>query len=316
MITTTEAQLHFKPKPLATISVDVDGLNILRSQFRHPIVNGDTTVYEKALPNFLELFSRAGITSTFFLVGSDLTHSTNIDIARELIALNHTIGNHSFTHGPPYARGTDDQKKREIIDAHEIIGNSLGLQPNSFRGPGFVLHRIHAQTLVELKYLYDTSILPCFYAPAMINIALPAMGGSRSHIPYGQLRNSFCSLRAHTINVAKSGEQTGSSPLVEMPVSVHPIFRSPFHATYVFMFGLGYFESCIKALATRSLPLNFVFHATDLLDVDSAQELKKFSTFRIPLEMRLEKAEEMIRIIKANYHIERGDYVASKINQC
>ena len=71
----------------------------------------------------LEILDRAGIRSTFFVIGQKLRTPAAAALARDARSAGHWIGNHTFTHSVALGdRPTADYAAREIGDTQACIG--------------------------------------------------------------------------------------------------------------------------------------------------------------------------------------------------
>ncbi len=85
-----------------------------------------------ATPRILETLAREYAPAAFFLVGA---HARRFpDIAREVAAGGHAIGNHTDTHLKLHLRGPA-RIARELARAHESIAAATGVEPRLFRAP-------------------------------------------------------------------------------------------------------------------------------------------------------------------------------------
>jgi len=80
----------------------------------------------------LELLARYDIHATFFLIGSYVRQRP--DIARQIAAAGHPIGNHTFTH-PLLIFETATQVRRELSDCRSALEDAVGHHSNLFRPP-------------------------------------------------------------------------------------------------------------------------------------------------------------------------------------
>jgi peptidoglycan-N-acetylglucosamine deacetylase len=95
-------------------------------------------------PRLLDALAAACATATFFVVGRDA--EKHPDIVRRIAAEGHTIGHHSFTHGPPRrtsARALMEEVRRTV----ELLRDILGYAPRLFRPPR---GQLTSQKLVRL----------------------------------------------------------------------------------------------------------------------------------------------------------------------
>jgi peptidoglycan/xylan/chitin deacetylase (PgdA/CDA1 family) len=81
----------------------------------------------------IDILDREGVKATFFLIGKNV--ETYPEIAREIVAHGHAIGNHSYTH--PWLLPLENKKSilSEVDKAEEAICNATGESPKIFRPP-------------------------------------------------------------------------------------------------------------------------------------------------------------------------------------
>lgn len=114
------------------------GLNSVRSLGgNHKVKKEVALTFDDAPSPFtkavLEILDDYKISATFFLVGSQVEKSP--EIARQIVAAGHEIGNHSFSH-----RWSSDDSVEALIEdikrAEEAIYRATGQMPLYFRPPG------------------------------------------------------------------------------------------------------------------------------------------------------------------------------------
>jgi peptidoglycan-N-acetylglucosamine deacetylase len=82
--------------------------------------------------HLLEVLAKQNVKATFFLIGR--YGRQYIDIARELAAAGHIIGNHTFTH-PLLTLKSEAEIRRELFDCHAALSDAIGEHSNLFRPP-------------------------------------------------------------------------------------------------------------------------------------------------------------------------------------
>jgi peptidoglycan-N-acetylglucosamine deacetylase len=92
----------------------------------------DDGPHPTATPTVLDILSKFGVKSTFFLLGSKAQQLPQL--ARDIAAGGHTIGNHSYHHINLAFRGKE-LIHREITTANEAIIQASGVTPKLFRPP-------------------------------------------------------------------------------------------------------------------------------------------------------------------------------------
>ncbi|MEV6692132.1 polysaccharide deacetylase family protein [Micromonospora sp. NPDC051196] len=85
-------------------------------------------------PPLLDLLHRHGVRATFFLIGDRVRERP--DLAREVLAAGHLIGNHSMSHPQPFAALTRPDLRAQIEHAQREIEDATGVTPSLFRAPG------------------------------------------------------------------------------------------------------------------------------------------------------------------------------------
>ncbi|WP_433532937.1 polysaccharide deacetylase family protein [Micromonospora sp. CA-263727] len=85
-------------------------------------------------PALLDLLDRHGIRATFFLIGDRVRERP--DLARQVRAAGHVIGNHSRSHPQPFAALSPEQIRAEIAHTQREIEDATAITPRLFRAPG------------------------------------------------------------------------------------------------------------------------------------------------------------------------------------
>ena len=80
----------------------------------------------------LEVLARNEVHATFFLIGGRVQQRP--DIAREIAAAGHVIGNHTFTH-PLLTFQSASHIRRELLDCRTALQDAVGNHSNLFRPP-------------------------------------------------------------------------------------------------------------------------------------------------------------------------------------
>ena len=134
-------------------------------------------VYDQGIPRLLDLFDRFGIRATFFVCGRDLPAQAGA--VAEMVRRGHEVANHSGAHRNGFARLTPAKKRADISAAGELIAQAAGQAPVGFKSPGFSFSPDLLGVLAELGYLYDSSLLPTFYAPLLPRAPAAALARPR-----------------------------------------------------------------------------------------------------------------------------------------
>lgn len=83
-------------------------------------------------PKVLDLLSDAAVRATFFVVGERAARAP--ELIREMVARGHEVENHSWSHRNLWFCGPR-RTVREIVRAHDLLGDLTGRPPRYFRPP-------------------------------------------------------------------------------------------------------------------------------------------------------------------------------------
>ena len=195
-------------KPIGTVQVDVDDLWVYYQSIGRKAPDGaHALIYEQGIPRLLELFERHSIRATFFIVGRDLP--AQAAGVREIIRRGHEVANHSTWHRPGFARLTREEKRADIATTHQLIMDAAGRPAVGFKSPGFSLGPDQLDVLTELGYLYNSSLLPTFYAPALRSLQRVLSGGHVDPTQYGRALNGLAPLHPYHPAAAAPYRQGG-----------------------------------------------------------------------------------------------------------
>lgn len=296
--------------PLLSVQVDVDTERDLLGFYGIEYVEEDkeNIVYTRALPRFAELFAELHIRATFFVVGRDLVCDASRAVVRGLSSAGHEIANHTQTHPFRFAAMGTQEKRREIQDAGTMIESVTGDRPAGFRAPGYDVDSDVLQTLVELEYLYDSSVMPSAF-----NVAFKVVSrllGSRSALTgYGAVGLAVAPTTPYYPDFTSLYRARSKGPLLEIPVSCVPYCRLPFYANFNLFSGNMLFDICSRLLAGRHV--NYVFHAVEMLDpseIDS--RLHRHPNARLPIAKKRASCREFLRKLRKGRRIRLSKQIA------
>jgi peptidoglycan/xylan/chitin deacetylase (PgdA/CDA1 family) len=86
----------------------------------------------ESTPEILEILAEYGVTATFFQCGANVDRLPQV--AREVAATGHEVGNHTYSHPYLFLR-SPDAIERELRRAQETIESHTGARPSWFRAP-------------------------------------------------------------------------------------------------------------------------------------------------------------------------------------
>ena len=129
-----------------------------------------------------------------------------------------------------------------------------------FRAPGWNIDQETLNILNSQKYLYDSSIFPSFFNLPLKLLHYQAMKGRplADRTTLGQYRNMFVS--PHPYQIAKN------QGIVELPITVTPLIRLPFFATFLLKTGYEMFKKSYQLIKLWQRPIIYEFHLFDFVD--------------------------------------------------
>ena len=287
-------------KIAATIQVDMDPLWSQLEYYGHSGEIHPDVFYETGLPRFLDLFRKNNVKATFFVVGKDAENKHKKELLKQIREEGHEIANHSFSHPLGLSSLPKKEIETEVRKAENAIKKITGMKPAGFKAPRWDLSSKLLDILEENNYVYDASLLPTFTI-LPIYLFERIFGRKKLNQFHGpNLSSGFAPLHPYTPSI-DSIEKIGEREIVEIPNTVVPIFRFPYHSSPVFLFGLNFFRVSYFLTRKRHLPLNYEFHLIDLADNIAD---KRIPSYRLPpLEKRMRICRFIVKALVNDYRI-------------
>lgn len=298
-----------KKKLLASISLDLD------DQWSYMKVHGDEgwetfpSYLEVVLPIVLDMLDKLDIKITFFIVGQDAAIEKNHKVLHSIVERGHEVGNHSFHHESWLKTYSKEKIEEEIITAEEAIFKATGQRTNSFRGPGFSWSSDLLEVLQKRHYIFDASILPTYISPLMRRYYFwksklsKEEKESRKEL-FGSFKEGFYPLKPFTWNFENN------KTLLEIPVTTMPVFKIPFHQSYLlYISGVSlrlmrmYLRFAIFMCKITKTQPSYLLHPLDLIGNDHVPSLAFFPGMNIKSEQKLKIFEMAIKILKQNFEL-------------
>lgn len=296
-------------KTFASISLDLD------NQWSYMKTHGDPdwkqmpSYLNTFIPHVLDLLERHDTRITFFIVGQDAAMDRNKAELSELTRKGHEVGNHSFYHEVWLHRAPRKRILREILMAEDQIVKATGQKPMGYRGPGFTWSPVLLQVLADIGYSYDASTLPTYLGPLARKYYFwtsqldNEQKKKRSKI-YGELSDGLKPVKPYFWKLASHRQ------LLEIPVSTIPIFKTPFHLSYlIYLSRIS--ELLMKLYLTMAIGLcqmtstepSFLLHPLDLIGGDQIQELAFFPGMDLSTGRKVHIFNEVMRILSNHYEL-------------
>ena len=296
-------------KPNASLSLDLD------NQWSYMKIHGDPgwdtypSYFNIFIPYILDMLDEMDLRITFFIVGKDAVIDENIPYLRMITDRGHEIGNHSFHHESWLQKYSGEELNKEIENSEHAIHQATGQKPKGFRGPGFSWSKELLEILAEKKYIYDASILPTWIGPFARIYYFWKSDLSREEKKdrgelFGTFKDALRPLKPHHYKL------NNNKDILEIPVTTIPLFRIPFHLSYLIylsgiskMLMIGYLKFAIFMCKLTSTAPNFLLHPLDLIGGDQIKELSFFPGMNISSDRKIRIFKQVIEFLKRDYNL-------------
>lgn len=278
-------------KGTGTIQIDLDGLWANLQYYGHKIELIPDIIFESSIPRYLELFDKYNVKATFFLIGKDGEIREKVKLVREISKAGHEVANHTYSHIFGFRKLSSSEKIKEIERGEKVIEKVTGKLPVGFKVPGYDIDVETLKLLTDKNYLYDSSIISTPIYPLIMEMNRFLSGGiRRTHGP--KISWFFAPNKIYHPSYKKEW-QRGNLAIHELPCSVMPFFRLPYHATFATKLGLNYFHFAYNLAKLNNNPINYEFHALDLSDDVKDKRLSSLTS--IKFEKRYNVCKQIIK---------------------
>ena len=300
-----------KNKPIAGISLDLD------NQWSYMKIHGDEgwdqypSYFDIFIPHILKVLDELNLKITFFIVGKDTENENNKKYLRMITERGHEVGNHSYYHESWLQTYSYDKIENEIINAEKAILSATGQKPIGFRGPGFSWSKDLLKVLESRGYHYDASTLPTYLGPLARAYYFwksdlsKEEKRSRKEL-FGKFSEGFRELKPYKWNLGNGKNIT------EIPVTTMPIFKLPFHLSYLIYLGnisLGlmkiYLHTSIRLCKITNTPISFLLHPLDIIGGDQITKLAFFPGMNVNSRRKVEIFKIVIHTLNEQYELEK-----------
>lgn len=257
---------------IALISSDIDTLESIYKGHGCRRQGGYTyEEFEIGLNNFNTFLDEYNALATLFMVGQDLKSRKHRGIVKELHNSGHEIANHSYTHPHGFRWLKEEEQLEELINMEDACEAVIGRKPLGFRAPGWNISDDALPVLRERGYRYDSSIFPTSFMPIlkMMNWLTNYSRPKRDRTTLGQANYAFAPTQPYEVSDTKLAKP-GKSGLFELPITVSPLLRIPYSATFIISYGLGIFKMMTNSLKRLGSVIHLQFHLSDFVDYTSA----------------------------------------------
>lgn len=280
-------------KPLLSLSLDLD------NQWSYMKIHGEAgwekfpSYLDIFVPHILKVLDELNLKITFFIVGQDAAFEQNHAYLRALADAGHEIANHSFKHETWLHLYSKEEMRNEIDSAHTIIEKVTGKTPIGFRGPGFSWSGTLLEVLSEKGYAYDASTLPTIIGPLARLYYFSTSSLSKEEKEdrkeiFGKFSDGFRRLKPYYWKFTKQHK------LLELPVTTMPVFRIPFHLSYLLFISnisihlmMLYLNIAIFLCKLTKTEPSFLLHPLDLIGGDQITSLAFFPGMNISSDRKI-----------------------------
>jgi len=299
-------------KPLASLSLDLDNLWSYMKTHADPGWETFPSYLDLVVPRILSFLKERNLLITFFIVGQDAALEKNRAALKSLAEAGHEIGHHSFNHEPWLHLYTEEQIEAEIIRAEEVIENVTGRKPIGFRGPGYSVSQTVIDVLIRRGYQYDASTLPTYIGPLarlyyFMTTRLNKEEKSKRDNLFGSIQDGFRPVKPYLWPHKSEGS---GRQMVEIPVTTMPIFKIPFHVSYIIYIGsfspalaLLYFKFALRMCRLTGTHPSLLLHPLDFLGRDDIKELAFFPSMNLSKDEKLKMVSEVLRLYADYYKV-------------
>lgn len=298
-----------KKKPIASISLDLD------NQWTYMKIHGDEgwdkypSYLHIFVPHVLDVLDELNLKITFFIVGKDTESEDNNKYLRMITERGHEVGNHSYHHESWLQTYSYEKIEKEIREAEEAIEKVTGQRTTGFRGPGFSWSKDLLKVLESRGYKFDASTLPTYLGPLARMYYFKKSDLSKEEKKarkelFGKFSEGFRKLKPYKWDLGD-----GKS-ITEIPVTTIPVFKLPFHLSYLIYLGnismplmKFYLNTAIRMCKITNTPISFLLHPLDLIGGDQITQLAFFPGMNVSSDKKVEVFKNVIGLLQKNYEV-------------
>ncbi len=194
------------------------------------------------------------------------------NIFRMITERGHEVGNHSYHHESWLQTYSYEKIEKEIKDAEEAIEHVTGQKPTGFRGPGFSWSKDLLKVLEKRGYKFDASTFPTYLGPLARMYYFKKSDLSKEEKKarkelFGKFSEGFRNLKPYKWDLGEG------KTITEIPVTTMPVFKLPFHLSYLIYLGnistplmKFYLNTAIRMCKLTNTPISFFFTLLTLLE--------------------------------------------------
>jgi peptidoglycan-N-acetylglucosamine deacetylase len=296
-------------KPLACISLDLD------NQWSYMKIHGDEgwdqypSYFDIFIPHVLDVLDKLELKITFFIVAKDTESENNRKYLKMITEHGHEIGNHSYHHESWLQSYSYEKIEKEIREAEVAIEQATGKRPNGFRGPGFSWSLDLLKVLESRGYIFDASTLPTYLGPLARMYYFWKSDLSRDEKKarkelFGKFSEGYRRLKPYYWRLGEGRK------LLEIPVTTMPVFKLPFHLSYLIYLSnismplmKSYLGIAIFLCKITRTPVSFLLHPLDLIGGDQITALAFFPGMNVKSDQKVKVFEMVIKKLQKHFDL-------------
>jgi peptidoglycan-N-acetylglucosamine deacetylase len=275
-----------RSKRVADLSLDLD------NKWSYLKTHGDESwsafpsYLDVVVPHVIQVLDSLNLKITVFVVGQDAVIESNQAALKSFVREGHEIANHSFHHEPWLQRYSREQIVEEFDRTEAALALITDQPLRGFRGPGYCLSEDILNLLAERGYVFDASTFPTFLGPIARAYCFFRSNLSKEQSEdrgqlFGSIKDGLRPLKPYMW-------QTRHGELLELPVTTMPIFRAPFHFTYLHhlaqfseTLAVAYFRMAICLCRLFGIGPSLLLHPLDFLGHDDVDGLEFFPGMKL-----------------------------------
>jgi peptidoglycan/xylan/chitin deacetylase (PgdA/CDA1 family) len=268
-----------------------------------------------AFDRFAEIVGNFDVKFSIFIIGKDLENKSYFSRVREWSKNGHEIGNHSYRHLENFGGLSAEGISEEIAKSHDLIFKCTDKEPKGFISPGWSTSSAVIKKLIDLNYVYDTSLFPSFFFYAnvfkvLFNRAL-TFNFDRLYA-YCNRRDWFLHLvRPRFPHFVDSGNKRLSESaardkaLLILPMPTKNRFYPPCWHTLGYVFGWNFLKKYIASLLDKHDTLYYLMHPADFVSMEDLArcgfDLKQlhFERMNIPIAEKLHHIRDIFSLFRS-----------------
>lgn len=231
--------------------------------------------FYKVMDRFLTIAAEYKAPLSIYVIGKDLENPDYAAAVARWHKLGHEIGNHTYSHRQDLNRLSYEEIYQEISKAHDLIIKATGVAPKGFIAPGWSVNSDVTRVLIELNYLYDTSLAPSWMLPLQQLLLSIKSKGARKFIPlirrdlFGNLFGPRKPYLLGPSSYLRQEATKNSDQLVMLPLPTSPLFRLALCHTLGFQLPVNLYRKVIRSTLNNLNSFYYLMHPADLICSES-----------------------------------------------